>query len=52
MVSCVAPRAQLGQQTEQSSIRYEVYNYMERKGVSNDMPVAEGDLFLAFRSFL
>ena len=45
MVSCVA---QLNQQTEHSSIRYEVY--MERKGVSNDMLVAEGDLYQAFRS--
>ena len=50
MVSCVAPMTQFIQQTEQSSIRYEVY--MERKGVSNDMLVAEGDLYLAFRSFL
>ena len=49
MVSCVAPRAKLSQQTEQSSIRYEVY--MERKGVSNEMLLAEGDLYLAFRSF-
>ena len=46
MVSCVA---QLNQQTEHSSIRYEVY--MERKGVSNEMLLAEGDLYLAFRSF-
>jgi hypothetical protein len=50
MVSCVPPRAQLSQQTEHSFIRYEVY--IERKGVSNDMVVAEGDLYLAFRSFL
>jgi hypothetical protein len=47
MVSCVA---QLNQQTEHSSIRYEVY--MERKGVSNDMVAAEGYIYLAFRSFL
>jgi hypothetical protein len=44
MVSCIAPRAQLSQRTEQSSIRYEVY--MERNGISNDM--VEGDLYLAF----
>jgi hypothetical protein len=46
MVSCVAPGAKLSQQTEHSSIRYEVY--MERKGVSNDMVVAEGDLYQKF----
>ena len=46
MVSYVAPRAQLSQQT---SISYDVY--MERKGVSNEMLLAEGDLYLAFRSF-
>jgi hypothetical protein len=50
MVSCVTPGAQLSQQTDHSSIRYEVY--VERKGVSNDMVVVEGDLYLAFISFL
>jgi hypothetical protein len=43
MVSCVAPGAKLSQQTEHSSISYEVY-----MGVSNDMVVAEGDLYQKF----
>jgi hypothetical protein len=46
MVSYIAPRAQLSQQT---SISYDVY--MERKGVSNEMLLAEGDLYLAFYGF-
>jgi hypothetical protein len=44
MVSYLAPRAQLSQQTEQSSISYDVY--MERKGVSNEMH------FMVFQKFL
>jgi hypothetical protein len=43
-------RAQLSQQTEQSSHQVQCVHGV--LGVSNDMVVAEGDLYLAFRSFL